>query len=144
MVVPSTATTSSPPRCDQGARPGDSAEHTRRNTDSSGLSPTRARAPVSAVDAGTCHPAAASARSSPAVTCRITSPYGLAGQQRAAQHEIHPQPGRQRPQPHLPRQPVPDRVINQVRRDHPGQHPDPGPGTEPAPAATAQPHDMAP
>ena len=78
MVVPSTATTSSPPRCDQGARPGDSAEHTRRNTASSGFSPIRVRTAVSAVDAGTCHPAAASARSSPAVTCRITSPYGLA------------------------------------------------------------------
>ena len=61
MVVPSTATTSSPPRCDQGARPGDSAEHTRRNTDSSGFSPIRVRTAVSAVDAGAAHPAAASA-----------------------------------------------------------------------------------
>ena len=78
MVVPSHATTSSPPRCDHGARPGDSAEHTRRNTDSSGFSPIRRRTPVSAVDAGTCHPAAASARSSPATTRRITSPYGSA------------------------------------------------------------------
>jgi len=78
MVVPSTATTSSPPACDQAARPGDSAEHTRRNTDSSGFSPIRRRTPVSAVVAGTCHPAAASACSSPAVTRRITSPYGSA------------------------------------------------------------------
>jgi hypothetical protein len=78
MVVPSTATTSSPPRCDQGARPGDSAEHTRPNSDSSGLSPIRARALASAVVAGTRHPAAASAASRPAVTRRITSPYGSA------------------------------------------------------------------
>jgi hypothetical protein len=75
-VVPSIATTSRPPRWDQAARPGDSAEHSRRNTDSSGFSPTRRRTPVSAVVAGGCHPAAASARPSPAVTCRITSPYG--------------------------------------------------------------------
>ena len=78
MVVPSTATTSSPPRCDQAARPGDSAEHSRRNSDSSGFSPIRARALLSAVDAGTRQPAAASALSSPPVTCRITSPYGSA------------------------------------------------------------------
>jgi hypothetical protein len=78
MVVPSTATTSSPPRCDQGARPGDSAGRTRPNSDSSGRSPTRARALLSAVDAGTRHPAAASALSSPAVICRNTSAYGSA------------------------------------------------------------------
>jgi len=78
MVVPSTATTSSAPRCDQGARPGDSAEHTRPNSDSSGRSPIRARALLSAVVAGTCHPAAASAPPSPAVIFRITSAYGSA------------------------------------------------------------------
>ena len=76
-VVPSTATTSSPPRCDQGARPGDSAEHNRRNSDSSGFSPIRARALLSAVVAGGSQPTAASAARSPAVTSPITSRYGL-------------------------------------------------------------------
>lgn len=66
-VVPSTATTSSPPTCDHASRPGDNAGHNRRNTDSSGFSPSRARALASAVAAGTRHPTPASAASRPAV-----------------------------------------------------------------------------
>ena len=64
-VVPSQATASSPHTCDHGARPGDSAEHSRANNSSNGFSPSRRRSPVSAVDAGTCHPAARSAAASP-------------------------------------------------------------------------------
>ena len=73
--VPSHAVTSSPPRCDHGAVPGDSGEHSRRNTDSRGFSPTRRRAMVSAVDDGNAQPAAPSAASSPAAIDRMTCPY---------------------------------------------------------------------
>src|SRR5205823_317055 len=47
--------------------------------------------------------------------------------------EVHHQPRRQRPQPHLPRQPVPHRLINQARRHRPPQHPQPGTGQNPPP-----------
>jgi Domain of unknown function (DUF6431) len=57
----------------------------------------------------------------------------LAAEQAQPQYEVHGQPGRQRPQPHLPRQPVRHRLIHQIRRDHPGQHPDPSPGKNPPP-----------
>jgi hypothetical protein len=75
-VVPSQATTSRPPACDHGDRPGDSAEHSRRNSDSSGASPIRRRALLSAVAAGTRQPAAASTVSSPQVSSRSTCLYG--------------------------------------------------------------------
>lgn len=65
-VVPSTATASSPHTCDQGRVPGDSGEHSRRNSDSKGASPSRRRAAASAVVAGDASP-------SPAVTCKNTS-----------------------------------------------------------------------
>ena len=71
MPVPSQATASSPATCDHGSRPGDSGAHSRRNTDSSGLSPSRRRAAVSAVVAGAASP-------SPAVTCKNTDWYGNA------------------------------------------------------------------
>ena len=75
-VVPSQATASSPHTCDHEDRPGDSAEHNRPNSDFSGFSPIRRRTAVSAVLAGTCQPAAASAPSSPPVSSRSTCPYG--------------------------------------------------------------------
>jgi len=75
-VVPSRATASSPHTCDHGGRPGAGAGHSRRNSDSSGFSPARRRTPVSAVVAGTCQPAAASAASRPGVISRSTCPYG--------------------------------------------------------------------
>jgi hypothetical protein len=75
-VVPSQATASSPQMCSHGSRPGDSAEHSRVNSDRSGVSPTRRRTPVSAVTAGARHPAAASGPSSPAVTLPSTRAYG--------------------------------------------------------------------
>lgn len=65
-VVPSHATASSPDTSIHGSRPGDSAEHSARNSRSSGASPSRRRAPLSAVTAGNAHPAAASSPSSPA------------------------------------------------------------------------------
>ena len=77
IVVPSQATASSPQICDHGAVPGDNGEHNRRNTDSSGFSPSRRRTPVSPPDDGTRQPTAASFFPSPAVTCPITLPYGL-------------------------------------------------------------------
>ncbi len=76
IVVPSHATASSPHTCDHGAAAGVSAEHSRPNSSSSGFSPTRRRARVSAVVAGTCQPAAASARERPLASDRTTSPYG--------------------------------------------------------------------
>ena len=76
-VVPSQATASSPQICDHGAAPGDNAEHNRQNSSSNGLSPSRRRSPVSAVDAGTCHPAACSAPPSPDASSFSTPRYGL-------------------------------------------------------------------
>jgi hypothetical protein len=65
MPVPSQATASSPATCDHGCVPGDSGEHSRRNSDSSGLPPSRRRAELSAVVAGDASPR-------PAVTCKNT------------------------------------------------------------------------
>src|SRR2546421_188345 len=65
-----------PPGGARPPRPGDGADPPRRNTDSSGFSPTRRRTAVSAVVAGARQPTAASARSAPLVTCRITYGYG--------------------------------------------------------------------
>jgi len=75
-VVPSQATASSPQICDHRAVPGDSAPHNRPASSSNGLSPSRRRSLLSAVDAGTCHPAAASAPPSPPASSRSTSRYG--------------------------------------------------------------------
>jgi hypothetical protein len=75
-VVPSQATANSPQICDHGARPGDSGPHSRQNNSSKGFSPSRRRSLVSAVDAGTRHPAARSACSSPAASSFSTSAYG--------------------------------------------------------------------
>jgi hypothetical protein len=75
-VVPSHATASSPHTSDHGSRPGDRAEHARRNSDSSGLSPTRRRAAVSAVAAGARHPAPDSSASSPRARLPSTDAYG--------------------------------------------------------------------
>src|SRR5580698_4014504 len=76
-VVPSQATASSPPIWDHGARHGGSTGHSRQNSSSSGLSPSRRRTFVSPVVAGTCHPAAASAARSPVTSSLTTSAYGL-------------------------------------------------------------------
>jgi hypothetical protein len=77
-VVPSTATASSPQTWDHGLAPAVSGERRARNSDRSGASPSRARPADSDVVAGASQPAAASRSPSPAVTCRITSRYGLA------------------------------------------------------------------
>ncbi len=76
-VVPSQATASSPPIWDHGARHGGSTGHSRQNSSSSGLSPSRRRTFVSPVVAGTCHPVAASAARSPVTSSLTTSAYGL-------------------------------------------------------------------
>jgi hypothetical protein len=73
-LVPSQATASSPQICDHRSGTGDSGQDSRRNSSSNGLAPTRRRAAVSAVVAGTCHPAAASARPRPLARSRITCP----------------------------------------------------------------------
>ena len=75
-VVPSHATASSPQIRDHGAVPGHSAPPNRPDSSSNGLSPSRRRSPVSAVDAGTCHPAARSAPVSPPASCQSTCRYG--------------------------------------------------------------------
>ena len=76
-VVPSQATASSPHTCDHGARPGDSAPHNRQNSSSNGLSPSRRRSAVSAVEAGTRHPAAPSGPASPPASCSSTARYPM-------------------------------------------------------------------
>jgi len=74
-VVPSQAAASSPHRRDPGPVPSGPAS--RQNSSSNGLAPSRHRSPASAVDDGTCHPAAASAPPSPQVSFRSTSRYGV-------------------------------------------------------------------
>lgn len=59
-MVPSQATTSSPRTVAHGSREGRRTPATRQNSSSSGLSPSRRRAAVSAVEAGTASPAAPS------------------------------------------------------------------------------------
>jgi site-specific DNA recombinase len=70
-------------------------------------------------------------------------PVRQVAEQAQPQHEIHPEPRRQRPQPHLPRQPVTHRLIDQASRDNPGQHPDPAPDRT-RPRRDSHPHDMPP
>ena len=55
-----------------------------------------------------------------------------APEQPQRQHEIHHQPGRQQPAALLPRPRRLDDLIDQVRRERPGQHPDRDPVRQPA------------
>jgi hypothetical protein len=55
-----------------------------------------------------------------------------APEQPQRQHEVHHQPGRQQPPALLPGARRPDNLIDQVRRERPGQHPDRDPVRQPA------------
>ena len=125
-VVPSQAAASSPPICDSGAVPGDSGQASRQNSSSNGFWPSRRRSPVSAVNAGTCHPAAASAPPSPRSALRSTSRTTPACPGTSPSTNASPAgPAAPEPLPARALAGLRQHLISQLRRDPPGRHANP-------------------